>query len=51
MGDKPFTPRTSLLPPGEGSGDEGTERKAFMQSSVTIDLCFRPETRKQKSER
>ena len=34
MGDKPFTTRTSLLPPGEGAGDEGTERQAFMQSSV-----------------
>ena len=34
MGDKPFTPLTSLLPPGEGSGEEGTERNAFMQSSV-----------------
>ena len=34
MGDKPFAPRTSLLPPGEGSGDEGTERKAFIRSSV-----------------
>ena len=34
MGDKPFTPRTSLLPPGEGFGDEGTERKAAIQSSV-----------------
>ena len=33
MGDKPFTPRTSLLPPGEGSGDAGTERKASLQSS------------------
>ena len=40
MGDNPFAPRTSLLPPGEGSGDEGTERKALIRSSVaTLALC------------
>ena len=38
MGDKPFTPRTCLLPAGEGSGDEGTERKAFIQGSVVVTL-------------
>ena len=50
MGDKPFTPRTSQLanlpapagsrylpsPSGRGAGDEGAERKAFVQSSVVI---------------
>ena len=38
MGDHPLTPRISLLPPGEGSGDEGTEREAFIQSSVDLTI-------------
>ena len=43
MGDKPFAPRTSLLPLGEWSGDEGTERNAFIRSSVGARIkCVEP---------
>ena len=34
MGNKPFAPQISRLLPGEGAGDEGTERSVLVRSSV-----------------